>query len=54
MTEPIDESVWWMTDEEYAVWLESVPNPPSRLEALIEMKADENSALNKPDDAFPS
>ena len=19
--EPIDEAVWWMTDEEYAIWL---------------------------------
>ena len=23
MTEPIDEAVWSMTDEEYAIWLES-------------------------------
>lgn len=32
--EPIDEAVWWMTDEEYAIWLESVLNPPSGLETL--------------------
>jgi len=30
----IDEAVWSMTDEEYAIWLKSVLNPPSGLETL--------------------
>jgi hypothetical protein len=39
MTEPIDEAVWLMTDEEYAIWLEnelvSRTNTHSDLETTI-------------------